>query len=184
MKKWVFRISITIVILAIMLYKTNILINKQEEKERITSYIKYASTYNYYYKPLIVIPKINLKSTVIKASNDFSNLDKNLVYYKYFDPNDKIVIFGHSGAGYGTYFSKLNELQNGDILYVYYEDACYKYSVYDIKYIDETNLDILNIDKENSVLYLVTCTKKDKNKRLLVKLRQENSKKAQKISKK
>ncbi len=184
MKKRVLKVLIIILLVLIALYKINIIINKQLEKKQIESYIKYSSTYNYYYKPLLVIPKIKLYATIVKANSDYSNLDKSLVYYKSFNPNEKIIVFGHSGAGYGTFFSRLSELNYGDNTYIYYNDTCYKYKVNKVKYIDETNMDILNNDRNNGLLYLITCTKKDKNKRLLIVLRQENSAKAQKISKK
>ena len=60
-------------------------------------------------KIMLDIPKIKLKEYVKKALDDFSNLDNSLVYYKEFDINDKIVIFGHSGMSYGSYFNRINE---------------------------------------------------------------------------
>ena len=59
----------------------------------------YNSKYNLYntvykkeeYKGIILdIPKINLFNEVIKAKDDFSNLDNNLVYYKNFNIENKI----------------------------------------------------------------------------------------------
>ena len=66
-------------------------------------------------KIMLDIPKIKLKEYVKKALDDFSNLDNSLVYYKEFDINDKIVIFGHSGMSYGSYFNRINELKKQDL---------------------------------------------------------------------
>ena len=98
------------------------------------------------------------------------NLDNSLVYYKVLNPLNKIVIFGHSGAGYGTYFNRINELIKGDNLYLYHRKNVYLYEVLKSYKISENDISILKNDQNKRELYLITCLKHEKNKRLVVKL--------------
>lgn len=131
---------------------------------------------NFYHEKMISIPKINLKLYVTKAKDDFSNLSKNLVYYKHFNLDNKIIIFGHSGLGKGTYFNRLDELEKGDLLELYYEDKVYFYEVYSIYAVDKTRVDILKDEENCNKLLLVTCDKINKNDRLIVELVQKKVK--------
>lgn len=135
------------------------------------SYSKsYSGTKNYNNEIVINIPKINLKLPVIKALNDFSNLDNNLVYYNEFNPLNKIIIFGHSGVGYGAFFNRIDELIVGDEISIYNKDKHYLYSVYDTKIVDKTSVFLLEEEINSKKLLLITCDKNNKNKRLIVYL--------------
>lgn len=143
-----------------------IYVNFQNEKS-VSSYYINESSFNYNTEMIIDIPSINLETIVKKATDNFDNLDKNLVYYKNNDYNKTIIILGHSGLGYGTYFNRINELSFSDLLYlsVGNKKIEYKFSKnYEIK---ETYVDILNSNLNNTLL-LITCKKNDNNKRLVV----------------
>ena len=184
MKKRKYKILILVILILILLNIVEYGINKMIAEEKIKSYVKISSTYNYYQTPLIYIPSINLKAMIEKANNDFSNLDNSLVYYESFNPSEKVVVFGHSGAGYGTYFNRIDEINNNNKVYVYYQDKVYEYRLFNKKCIDESEVSILKNNEEYGMLYLVTCTKKDKSKRLLIALRLKSVKNAHKIRKK
>ena len=126
-----------------------------KNKVEVESYYNNNSSFNYKSNMIIDIPSINLKATVKLADNDFKNLDDGLVYYKYNDYKNKIIIFGHSGIGYGTYFNRLDELTFNDNVYLYKDKLKITYAVY-------------NDEKER--LLLITCKPNDKNKRLVVNL--------------
>lgn len=132
------------------------------------------STFNKIYKKMIYIPKIGLKQNIIKATESFSNLDNNLVYYKSLNTNNKIIIFGHSGIGYGTYFNRLDELDLSDILYFYNEKIEYTYEVIKIYKVDETKVDILDKEENSKKMLLITCDKNNNKKRLVVELLKKN----------
>ncbi len=140
-----------------------------KNKVEVESYYNNNSSFNYKSNMIIDIPSINLKATVKLADNDFKNLDDGLVYYKYNDYKNKIIIFGHSGIGYGTYFNRLDELTFNDNVYLYKDKLKITYAVDKIYDIKSTNIDILYNDEKERLL-LITCKKNDKNKRLVVNL--------------
>lgn len=138
-----------------------------ENEKSVSSYYKNESNFNYSTEMLIDIPSINLETIVKKATDNFDNLDKNLVYYKNDNYNKTIIVLGHSGAGYGTYFNRINELSYSDLLYLSVGDKKIEYK-FNKKYeIKETQVDILNSDIYNTLL-LITCKKNDNTKRLVV----------------
>lgn len=140
-----------------------------ENKKSISSYYKNETNFNYVSDMVISIPSIDLETIVKKADENFSNLDKNLVYYKNNDYNNTIIILGHSGVGYGTYFNRIDELSYSDSLYLYINNKKIEYK-FDKKYeIKETDINILNSNYEGTLL-LITCKKNDNTKRLVVKL--------------
>ena len=122
---------------------------------------------------MIEIPSIDLKLYLEKAEDNFSNLDTYLVYYKDFNPDNKIIIFGHSGMGKGTFFNRLDELKNNDLVYIYNKNKKYKYYVNSIYIVNKKRIDILNEEKGAKKLLLITCDKNNKNNRVVVELLQK-----------
>lgn len=147
----------------------------QKNIESVTSYFKNDSSFNYESDFVIEIPNINLKTIIKKADDDFKNLNSNLVYYKNKDYENKIIVFGHSGMGYGTYFNRLNELEIGNKAYLHINKLKITYVVTQKYMVLETDTSILNDNKERTLL-LVTCDKNNKKKRLIVELRVKNIK--------
>ena len=107
MKRKLFKIGLIILIALLAREIILIAISNHNVKESIKSYFNNDSSFNYKSDFIIEIPKIKLESIIKKADLDFKNLDDSLVYYKYDDYNDKIIVFGHSGVGYGVYFNRL-----------------------------------------------------------------------------
>ena len=126
---------------------------------------------NYINEIYIYIPSINLNKKVVKAYDDFSNLNNNLVYYKSLNVNDKNIIFGHSGLGFGTYFNRIDELKDNDLLYIRVGNINYTYVFKDKYIINETDTYILNNETNSNKLLLITCNKSVKNKRLVVEFK-------------
>lgn len=116
------------------------------------------------------IPKINIHNNVVKALDNFSNLDKNLVYYRNLNPKNKIIVFGHSGMGYGTYFNRLERLNISDKAFLHIENNIYTYIVKRKYLVDKKDVFILDDEVNSRKLLLVTCDKNNKNKRLVVEL--------------
>lgn len=129
---------------------------------------------NYYHKKMIEIPSIDLKLHLEKADDDFGNLDSFLVYYKSFNTDNKIIIFGHSGMGKGTFFNRLDELKTNDLIYLYNDNKKYKYFVNKIYTVDKKRIDILNEEIDAKKLLLITCNKNNKNNRLVIELLQKD----------
>lgn len=170
MKKKIINIVIILLYFLLSLY----LINTSYKTKTInTTYSK-----NYKYDNLdekrLIIPKINIDLPVIKADSNFNNLNDNLVYYNNFNINNKIIIFGHSGMGVGTFFNRLDELKKGDIVYLKFNSKTYLYEVLDFYNIDKKDTYILNEEENSNKLLLVTCTRGKKNKRYVVNLTGKN----------
>ena len=164
-------LNIIIIVLIVLLAKEIFMIiytNYNNEKE-IKKFYTNSKKYSYTSDLMLEIPKINLKQIVKKANNNYSNLNTNLVYYKNNNLNKKIIIFGHSGIGYGVYFNRLDELKINDTCYLYKNNYKQVYKVEKIFEINEDNTSILNIENTPNLI-LITCKKMDKNKRLVVKL--------------
>lgn len=165
MRKRLFSFIIIIIYFSISIYLINCCF---ETTSTLATYeVNNGHSYN---EKILEIPKINLKLEVVKANDNFENLDNNLVYYNHFNPDDKIIIFGHSGVGFGTYFNRLDELNINDIAYLIINGKKYYYYVNDVYEVSKNATYILKNEYDSKKLLLVTCVKGDKNKRLVVEL--------------
>lgn len=173
MKRKLIRLLTLLIYFIIMLnliYKDFNVNNKSKVSYLLQTSIPYSD------EIVLDIPKIDLKEYVKKALGNFSNLDNNLVYYKTFNTNDKIVIFGHSGMNYGSYFNRIDELKKQDISYIYYKGNVYEYEVNRISIISKYSTYVLNKEENSNKLVLITCDKKHKDKRLMIELYLKNIK--------
>lgn len=165
MKKRIFSTIIIIIYFLISIY----LIDFSFKKTNTLASYEVNNGYLYDEK-VLEIPKINLKQKVLKASEEFENLNNNLVYYNYFNPNNKIIIFGHSGVGFGTYFNRLDELNINDEAYLIINGNKYYYCVNDVYEVFKNATYILKNEQDSKKLLLITCVKGNNNKRLVVEL--------------
>lgn len=145
-----------------------ILLNTTTDKV-VSSYFAGSPTFNYKSDMILDIPDISLKNVVKKSDDDFKLLDRYLVYYKNNNYKEGIIILGHSGMGYGTYFNRLEELDDKSIIYIYKDKLKLTYKFKEKMYVKETKTDILSSAKANELI-LITCKKSVKDERLVVKL--------------
>lgn len=171
MRKSIFKIIIILSLVFIIKDIYSLIDNELYNKEVINSYYNYNNHHSY--EIIIYIPSINLKRVVKKANNDFSNLNDNLVYYNNINYNKKIIIFGHSGMGYGTFFNRIDELKKNDTLYLYNDIYKITYKVDKKIIVNKEDISILK-DEDSPILLLITCKKNDKNRRIVVKLYQKS----------
>lgn len=145
-----------------------LLLNSSNDK-MVKAYFNNNSSFNYNGDMVLSIPSINLETVVKKADNEFKLLDRYLVYYKNNNYKAGIVILGHSGMGYGTYFNRLDELDNKSNVYIYKDKLKLTYQFKEKMDVKETQINILNSAKANELI-LITCKKSVKDERLVVKL--------------
>ena len=145
-----------------------LLLNSSNDK-MVKVYFNNNSSFNYNGDMVLVIPDISLKNIVKKSDDKFKLLDRYLVYYKNNNYKEGIVILGHSGMGYGTYFNRLDELDNKSDVYIYKDKLKLTYQFKEKMDVKETQTDILNSAKANELI-LITCKKSVKDERLVVKL--------------
>ena len=116
---------------------------------------------------ILKIEKIGLKATVKEGSN--SKILKDYIGHiegtSLYDGN--ICLAAHNRGNKYSYFARLNELKNGDI--VKYSTNFYtrEYKINSIKTIFETDLTILENTNENKIT-MITCIKNKRNQRLCV----------------
>ncbi|WP_027400334.1 class D sortase [Anaerovorax odorimutans] len=79
-------------------------------------------------------------------------------------------IAGHRNYTFGTYFNRIDELKNGDIIEISYNNTVYKYEVFDNFVVLPTEISVLAGTKESSIVTLITCHPKGSNShRLIIK---------------
>ena len=144
-------------------------IDKEKETKLIEKYISNQTKYNYLNYEVLEIPSINLLEKLEKNKDNFSNLDNSLVYYEDLNYNNRIIIFGHSGMGYNTYFNRLDELKINNTAYLYYEDLKIEYILKEVYTVDKYETDIMYYTNNKKELVLITCVKNNKNRRLVLK---------------
>lgn len=168
MKKSVYKILTLISILLVSVELFNITYYKYKGKKDIVSYYSNETNYNYKNAMVIYIPSINLNSVVKKADSNFKNLNKNLVYYNNNNYEEKIIILGHSGMGFGIFFNRIDEIKDNDEAKIYIGNKEIIYSFYKKYSVPSSFIEVLKNDEKRTLL-LITCDKNDKNRRLIVK---------------
>jgi sortase A len=118
----------------------------------------------------ISIPAIKLKTKVLEGtseeilrvavghlegSGELDQIDQNY------------VILGHRSYITGKFFSRLDELNQGDTIYLK-SNKEYQYKVIDKKIIRPTQLEVLNPIKGKSIITLITCHPRYSSKQRLV----------------
>jgi sortase A len=128
----------------------------------------------------ITIPSLGIQEAVVSIGGE--DLADSLIQYPGTQVPGKVgnsVIFGHSilpyffdPENYLAIFSTLPEMSSGDDVYVNYDGISYKYEVDSMFEVKPEDIQILEQDKANSYLTLVTCTPPGhplKPKRLIVR---------------
>lgn len=146
-------VSITLIIVSILGLSKSVYNSYKIDKTN------YKAIYNYVnnidkttYDGVLEIPVIDLKTGIV------TNVDNGLIFV-----TDKLIA-GHSGNCDACYFNSLDKLEIGDNVYLY-KDKEYRYKVDEIREVDKDNVHI------RGDLSLVTCLKRDKDRRLLINLR-------------
>lgn len=113
------------------------------------------------YIGVLEIPKINLKKGIVDKTSASNNVNKNIYTLKETTLPDEqitshIILAGHSGNSYVSFFRNLKKLDMKDKVYFYYKAVKYIYEVsnkYEIEKTGTTELKQTNI----SDITLITC---------------------------
>ena len=142
----------TTLINAMSLNKENVIINKPVlEGNIIKNYPEYGSKY-----AKIQIPKININLDVYYGDT-MEILKKGVGHSSgsYFPgEGGSIIYMGHNSK---NVFRGLSKISKGDSIQITTEYGEFKYQVYDMKIVNETDLELLPIQKEKEILMLYTC---------------------------
>lgn len=107
----------------------------------------------------IEIPKIAVELPILATSTDY-NMMHGAVHV---DGTTMIGEIGNCGIAahrgraswYG--FNRLNEIGQGDVIYVHYQGKKFEYTVYDTLVVEPDQTEVLNRSKTEKVLTLITC---------------------------
>ena len=121
------------------------------ENNKITNYPEYGTTY-----AKIIIPKIDVELPVY-FGDTLEVLKKGVGHSSgsYFPgEGGSIVYMGHNST---KVFRRFSELEIGDIITVVTNYGEYKYKIFNMELIEETEFDKLPIQSEKEILMVYTC---------------------------
>lgn len=78
------------------------------------------------------------------------------------------AIAGHRNYTFGSYFSRLGEVEIGDTITVEYGGSNYTYEAYDILTVLPDDVSVLKQTKDSAIITLITCTPKGSNTHRLI----------------
>ncbi len=142
-------------------------INMQEKIERSKKEEKSSSIFQDGEIGFIIIPSIDIKAPIREGTTP------EILKYSvgHFEGtglwNGNVALASHNGGSYAHYFSKINELKNGEEIIYITNMGERRYEITESKLIEETNVEILEDTGEN-IITLVTCVKGKRDKRLCI----------------
>lgn len=109
----------------------------------------------------VVIDKIDLDKKIYSIDSSLNDVNKNVSIISPSDMPDVIggtlILASHSGNVNTAYFKRLNELEIGDIVYVYYSDIKYVYKISSFYEEKRNSSIVIKREKLKNVLVLTTC---------------------------
>lgn len=115
----------------------------------------------------LVIPKINVNAKIEESTQD-DVLNRSIGHFEDSPKEFGNVCLAAHNRGYKVnYFSRLKELEKGDIIYYFVNNQKYEYTVNDILIIYETDWSMLEDTKDNRIT-LITCVENRDEYRLCV----------------
>ena len=113
----------------------------------------------------LTINKLNLSKNIYNINSSHNNVEENVTILN--DDINLIVLAAHSGPGYIAFFNDLDKLELNDTINLTYKGKDLLYKVTNIE--EQAKDGTIEINKTNKQrLILTTCSKKDKNKQLVI----------------
>ena len=113
----------------------------------------------------LIIPKINLTKGFLDYRSEYNNVDQNIMVINGSNyptkKNGNMIIAGHSGTGWNSFFNDLYELQLEDEAIIDYKNKKYHYLVKNIYTQSKNGRIIVYRDYHKTTLTLITCTNND-----------------------
>ena len=118
------------------------------------------------------IDKINLSNNIYNIKSSHNNVEENVTILN--DDENLIVLAAHSGPGYIAFFDDLDKLELNDTIKLNFKGKNLEYIVTNIE--EQVKDGTIEINKTNNQrLILTTCSKKDKNKQLVITSEKDDS---------
>lgn len=129
------------------------------------------TNYTYDYVAVLEIPSINLKRGLVSITSKYNNVNYNIQIIDSSTmpdvENGNLILAGHNGSSYISFFKNLYKLNINDKVYVYYNGVKYEYLI--SKYYDtdkDGNVEIYR-DQNKTTITLITCKKNTKDKQIV-----------------
>lgn len=155
--------------------------NKEEDKdlqtqsEQTKQETKYEEDENYIF--VLEIPRINIKRGIFSKNSNKNNVNKNIELLKESSmPGEKkgnVILAGHSGNSYVSFFKNLPNLNNNDKAIIYYKNAIFSYKLVNRYEIEKNGYANIIRNQEKETLTLITC-KHNTNKQYVFIFELEN----------
>ena len=117
------------------------------------------------YVGYLEIPKINFNKGFYPKESEQNNVDKNLLLVKEASYPDvaqgNLIIAGHSGTAWNSFFNDLYKLSVGDTAKVKFQGKTYTYKFVNIYKASKTGTISIYRNSKRTTLTLVTCTNND-----------------------
>lgn len=125
----------------------------------------------YRYIAVLEIPTINLKKGLVDPNSKYNNVKYNIEIIPTSTLpniiNGNLILAGHNGANYISYFKNLSKMNIGDSILVYYNGYKYQYTLSEIYDVDKTGIIKIYRDFNKTTITLVTCKKNTKDKQVI-----------------
>ena len=126
-------------------------VEKQEEK-----YVSYEN-----YIAVLEINKIGIQRGIYAKDSKQNNVNRNVKLLNESDMPDKekgnVIIAGHSGNSYVSFFKNLPKLKQGDEASIYYQGKKYVYHLMNVYEIPKIGKAHIKRNSEKNTLTLITC---------------------------
>lgn len=137
-------------------------VEENSPKETTTS-----NKIDYNYIGVLEIPTISLKRGLVSPDSYYNNVNYNIQIIEHSTMpdivNGNLILAGHNGASYISFFKNLYKLSPNDKVYIYYNGYKYEYTlnnIYDTP--KDGNIEIYR-DHKKTTLTLITCKKNTKD---------------------
>ena len=117
------------------------------------------------------IPKINLKKGIYGFDNKKNNVNYNIELLKESTlPGEgisHIFLAAHRGNSKVSFFEELNQLKEGDLVKIYYNNKTYEYKISYFFLTDKDGTISVNLEENTDSIGLITCVKNKKDKQIV-----------------
>ena len=135
-------------------------VTTDEEEPEVPNYQDIESYIGY-----LEISKINFRRGFYNINSSLNNVDANIEIIKGSDmpdvTNGNLIIAGHSGTGWNSFFRNLYKLELGDEAIITYAGLNYRYKITNIYKEQNTGTVSIKRNYDKTTLTLITCTKDD-----------------------
>lgn len=123
------------------------------------------------YLMVLEVPKIGLKKGIYDIESKYNSVNYGIEILKDSNMPDKelgnVILASHRGTSNIAYFNKLDNLNNDDIVIIYYQGIKYSYKITNIYGQDKTGSIKILKDMNKTTITLITCKKNTKDKQLV-----------------